>query len=376
MSSIATPPGTRSLRVLLVTPRYLPDIGGTEVHTKELAERLAALGHDVTVLTTDRWDELPAVEWASHVRIRRVRAWPADRDYYFAPGIFRIITRGRWDIVHCQGYHTFVAPIAMLAACRAAVPFVVAFHSGGHSSPVRRAIRGTQRRALRPLLVQADRLIGGSTYEADFFREKLKLPSDKFTVVPVVAHLPLVAESNPDSDGSTLLVSVGRLERYKGHQRVIGALPLVLEQVPNARLRVVGEGPYEAALRRLAEERGVADSVEIRGIPLGHRNEMARLLKRASLVISLSDYESAGLAVREALTLERPTLLSQTSALAELSASPLVQQIPLTSSPKEIAAAIVDQLRRSIVTDAAPFPTWDDCVLAYDAIYRAAVRNA
>ncbi len=43
----------RSLRILLVTARYLPNVGGTEIHTYEVARRLVAAGHDVTVLTTD-----------------------------------------------------------------------------------------------------------------------------------------------------------------------------------------------------------------------------------------------------------------------------------------------------------------------------------
>jgi glycosyltransferase involved in cell wall biosynthesis len=363
------------LRILIVTPRYLPEIGGTEVHTKELAERLVAAGNHVTVLTTDLRRTLPKTEWHAGVFIHRVRAWPAERDYYFAPAIFRVITRQRWDVVHCQGYHTFVAPITMLAAWWGGTPLVVAFHSGGHSSALRRAIRGIQRQALRPLLARAERLVGGSTFEAQFFQSKLNLPRHKFSVIPVTAYLPVIAEPAPESDGRTLLVSVGRLERYKGHHRLIEAMPRILEQIPNAFLRIVGEGPYEATLRKLTAELGMTDHVEIKGIPLVHREEMARLLNRASLVISLSDYESAGLAVQEALTLNRPLLVAQTSAFADLGASPLVQQIPLNSSIKQIAQAVVDQVRRPLVADSAAAPSWDACIEAYDAIYRAARRG-
>lgn len=371
-----TRPQEGPLRILIVTPRYLPEIGGTEIHTKELAERLVEAGNHVTVLTTDLRRALPKTEWHSGVFIRRVHAWPAERDYYFAPAIFRVITRQRWDVVHCQGYHTFVAPITMLAAWWSGTPLVVAFHSGGHSSAFRRAIRGIQRQALRPLLARAERLVGGSTFEAQFFQSKLNLPHHMFSVIPVVAHLPVVAEPAPESDGRTLLVSVGRLERYKGHHRVIAAMPRILEQIPNAYLRIVGEGPYETTLRKLTADLGMNDHVEIRGIPLAHREEMARLLNRASLVISLSDYESAGLAVQEALALNRPLLVSQTAAFADLGASPLVVQIPLNSSTWQIAQAVVDQLRRPLVADSAAAPSWDACIEAYDAIYRAARRGA
>src|SRR5581483_5809901 len=96
------------LRVLLVTARYLPSVGGTEIHTYEVAKRMTEAGNDVTVLTTDLSGQLPGEEQIEGVRIIRVRAWPAERDYYFAPGIYRQIVAGDWDIVHCQGCHTLV----------------------------------------------------------------------------------------------------------------------------------------------------------------------------------------------------------------------------------------------------------------------------
>src|SRR5262249_45777190 len=50
------------LRLLMVTPRYLPETGGAEIHVHEVATRLADAGVDVTVLTTDRHGTLPARE--------------------------------------------------------------------------------------------------------------------------------------------------------------------------------------------------------------------------------------------------------------------------------------------------------------------------
>lgn len=44
------------MRILYVVPRYLPARGGAEQHLAEIAQRLAAAGHAVTVLTTDVYD--------------------------------------------------------------------------------------------------------------------------------------------------------------------------------------------------------------------------------------------------------------------------------------------------------------------------------
>ena len=63
----------RPLRVLMVCARYLPDLGGIEMHVNEVARRLAAINEfDVTVLTTDRTRERPPVEVLEGVTILRV----------------------------------------------------------------------------------------------------------------------------------------------------------------------------------------------------------------------------------------------------------------------------------------------------------------
>jgi glycosyltransferase involved in cell wall biosynthesis len=363
------------LRVLLVTARYLPYIGGTEVHTYEMANRLVTAGHDVTVLTTDPGRRLEPREESRGVRIIRVQAWPADGDYYFAPGIYRTIMQGNWDLVHCQGYHSFVAPLAMLAAWQAKIPYVVTFHSGGHSSRIRNSLRGMQRAMLRPLLARSERLIAVSEFESKFFRERLRLPSEQFVVIPNGAYMPNVDDTSvPNTDGR-LIVSVGRLERYKGHHRVIAALPKVIAQCPDVHLRIVGTGPYEGNLRRIARELGVADRVEIRAVSGSDRGQMASVLLGATLVILLSDYESQSISVMEALALGRPVLVADTSALHELAVHGLVQATPLGGTADEVAAAMLDQLYQPLVPGKLDLPTWDACFSQLSALYYNVIRR-
>src|SRR5262249_19814389 len=154
-----------------------------------------------------------------------------NRDYYFAPGIYRELVRGTWEIVHVQGYHTLVAPLAMVAALGKRIPYVLTFHSGGHSSPLRNKIRGLQRAMLRPLIAGASQLIGVSQFEVDFFSETLNLPKQRFAVVPNGSDLP-DTPILPATRRKNLLISIGRLERYKGHQRVIEAFPTVMQRYP------------------------------------------------------------------------------------------------------------------------------------------------
>jgi glycogen synthase len=359
-----------SLRILMVSARYSPYVGGTETHVHEVAKRMKDAGHDVTVLTTDPSKKLAQHDERDGVTVRRVKAYPADKDYYLAPALYPIIARGHWDIVHLQGYHTLVAPLTMLASMRSKTPFVVSFHSGGHSSSVRTNARGLQRFLLRPLLTQASCLICVSQFEADFFRQNLGIASNCFAVIPNGSQLPQLTTPIQKTD-ETLIVSPGRLERYKGHQHAIEAFPKVLAQKPNTRLRVVGTGPYESELRQLAQASGVGDRIEIGSIPAEDREGMAALLSRASLVVLFSEYEAHPVAVMEALSLGASVLVTDTSGLGEIARKGWANAIPLDSSPEATAQAMLQQLDNPLYPSAVSLPTWDDCAASLLNTYRA-----
>jgi len=337
---------------------------------------LSRAGVTATVLTTDLGGTLPREEQIDGVTIRRVRAYPATSDFYLAPDIYRVITPGEWDIIHVQSYHTLVAPLAMFTAWRAQLPYVVTFHGGGHSSRLRHTLRGAQHRMLRPLLARAERLIAVAQFEIEFWSKRLKLPVDRFVCIPNGADLPqLPGATRSVRTDRTLIASVGRLERYKGHQHVISALPYILPQVPDVHLWIAGVGPYESDLKQLAQKLNVSDRVEIRDVPATERVRMAEELSQAALVVLLSEYETHPIAALEAAALGRPVLVADTSGLRELADRGLAKAIPLNSTPEQVAAAVLDQIRAPLVPPAVALPTWDDCTAGLMSLYRQVTQG-
>jgi glycosyltransferase involved in cell wall biosynthesis len=365
------------MRVLMATPRFLPGIGGVERHVERLAQRLAQRGCRVTVLTTGLEQGLAARERIGEIDVMRVSAWRHGSDLYAAPGIYTELARGEWDVVHVQSYHTFVAPLAMLGALKASVPYVLTFHGGGHSSRIRTRIRTPQLLALRPLLARASRLVAVARFEIEHYGRLLRLPEARFVLIPNGAELPSSSRqpAAPRHNGLQI-ASVGRLERYKGHQRVLAAFPHILESRPDATLWIAGTGPYEQQLRELADRLGVADRVTIEAVPAGADGELAARLGAVDVVVLMSEFETHPLAVLESLTLGRPVVVADTSGLRELAAQGHVRSVPLNSDPAVVAAAVLAEVEQPTRSGPLALPSWDDCAAAHHALYETVLQES
>ena len=356
------------LRVLQVAARYLPDMGGIETHVDEVSRRLAARGDlEITILTSDRTGTYQRRERRGEVDVRRVPAWPANRDYYLAPGIFRTIARGDWDLIHCQGVHTPVPLLAMAAARRTGTPYVVTLHTGGHSSAGRNRLRALQWKAMGPLLRRAAHVVAVSRAEGRLFQELAGVDPARMSVIRNGGGLPPTAGAEPVPGR---IVSSGRLERYKGHQRVIAALPHIRTIIPAAHLEILGAGPYEAELRRLAARAGVSDAVSIRAIAPGDRDAMATALGSAAVIAAFSDYEAHPVAVMEALAVGRPVVGYDIAGMADLVEDGLVDGIAPGTSPAGAAHALINAMTAPD-RERDDLPTWQTCAEALVEVYRS-----
>lgn len=351
--------------VAVVTTRCPPELGGIESHVGEVTRRLVTLGHRVEVLTTDRSGRLPRVEEVDGYRVRRFRAYPSTRDWYASPGLAWWLLRHRYAAIHVQGIHTLVPPLAMLLALLTRTPYLVTFHTGGATSALRQRLRGPQFAVLAPLIRRARVRIGVSDFERRRFEE---LTGSSVRVIRNGGALPDPGADAPGPDAD-LVLSVGRLEMYKGHHRAIAALAELRRRRPHARLRILGAGPAEPALRALVEELGLTAAVTIAEVPPPDRRAMARELAAAGAVTLLSEYEAHPVAVMEALALGRPVVVARTSGLAELETLGWARGVDLDAPAVEVAEAIAAQLERPVAPTVADLPTWEACAAALGEVY-------
>jgi len=361
------------LRVAMVCPRFAPSTGGTETHVAELSKRLVDRDIDVEILTTDLDGALAAEGVAGRVPVHRRRVRPLGGDHFFAPGIARMIQRTRYDLVHMQGVHSLLAPLTMAAARRSRLPYVVTFHTGGHHSATRRRLRGLQWRALAPMLRGASALIAVSQFERELFAVAIGESTDRIHLIPNGAELPSVGPEVVEDPN--LILSVGRLEWYKGHHRAIAAMAPLSRLRPLARLIILGDGPERVRLLELAERLGVGDRVSIESVPPADRAAMATRLSSAGMVVLLSEYEAHPIAVTEALGRGRRVLVATTSGLREIVAAGRAAGISIDAEPEEIASEMHRVLGGPHPPAIMNLPSWDDCADAVAETYRSLVSG-
>ena len=172
------------------------------------------------------------------------------------------------------------------------------------------------------------------------------------------------------------IISSGRLERYKGHHRVIEALPIIQQSIPDATLHILGSGPYERQLRSLVATLKLEDSVTIEHVPPGDRERMANTLGRAAVVVMLSDYEAHPVAIMEALTLGIPTVGLNTAGISDLVEDGLVKGVPKNATPTVIANALEAELESRSMNSSPELPTWDIAASELACVYMDAVKAA
>ncbi|MFD0342848.1 glycosyltransferase family 4 protein [Streptomyces sp. NPDC127117] len=116
------------------------------------------------------------------------------------------------------------------------------------------------------------------TYLGEYTRSRIAPALTPRAAARMVQLPPGVDEKtfHPDSGGDRtraglglsdrpVVVCVSRLVPRKGQDTLILAMPAILAQVPDAVLLIVGGGPYDKELKRLAEETGVGGSVRFTG---------------------------------------------------------------------------------------------------------------
>lgn len=282
---------------------------------KNIAERLAN-AHDISVFVPNPVRGLPSEEEINNVKIKRFRCLAPNDSYYLSLSLSLAARQYNADILHIHGYYDLTPPLTILLKNRHP-RCLFTLHSSGSSSSMRTVLHLPYNLTMRKIMCRVDRVICVSRFELEYFRNILRLPKGKMELIPNGVNLIGPEKESCKKTLPATILSAGRLEKYKGHHRVIRAFGVFRQQFPEieARLCILGTGPYKRELESEVKKLQLNDSVQF--LDWLSSLQYAALLEQSSMLVLLSDYESQSIVVSEALSVRTPVIVANNSALAE-----------------------------------------------------------
>lgn len=113
-----------------------------------------------------------------------------------------------------------------------------------------------------------------------------------------------------------IILSAGRLVPWKGFAALIEIMPQVLQNLPDAKLIIIGSGPDEQKLKRRIEELHLGDSAKIVGqVP---RRTLLKYLRAADVFLLNTGYEGFSHILLEAMAAGTPIITTDVCGNEEL----------------------------------------------------------
>lgn len=109
-----------------------------------------------------------------------------------------------------------------------------------------------------------------------------------------------------DGKFEKIILSVNRLVEQKSIETLIRAIPYTIKKYPKCLFLIVGSGPKEKDLRKLASDLGVLENIRFQG-PVVY-NDLARYYHAADIFAITSHYEGTCMALQDAMAAGKPVI--------------------------------------------------------------------
>ncbi len=292
------------------------NMGGAQVHVKDLSIELQKYGLEVHVLCGGEGPFLGEMRHCGipvHVMPHLVRAIHPYFDWCAFWEVHRILKELNPALV---GAHTSKAGwLGRLAAWSLDIPVVYTMHGLSFINTASRPGKHFYILVEKIAGLVSSRVITVCDYDQEFCLKHHILPFDKITTVHNgIPELPDCSDSGlvPAVSTPTKLLMTARLEKPKNHLFLLRVLSQ-LTQRDDWGLDLVGDGPLRAEVEEVILKLNLVSRVQM----LGARNDVPQLLKQADIFILTSDWEGLPLSILEAMRAGLPVIASDVGGVSE-----------------------------------------------------------
>jgi glycosyltransferase involved in cell wall biosynthesis len=338
---------------------FLPSEPFIPLQAQALPARVTYLARDAIV------DPPSAVESAT---IAESGELAAVRHTLGDPGpLTELLRRVAPDIVHA---HFGVEGVAAAgAARRTSLPLVTTLHGYDATLSANALLRARKINwarfavARRRFLRESDHLIAVSHHIA---RRAIEHGAREEAITVLYTGVDTQAFAPAPLPEAPTVLHVARLVEKKGTSDLLAAFATVLRTVPDARLRIIGDGPLRPALTAQAHALGIAGAVTFEGVQphstVREAMKQTTLLCQPSVTAGTGDQEGLGQVALEAAATARPVVATRHGGLSEAvsdgATGVLVDEHDTAALASAIGAILADPAQAAALGDAGR--TWTE----------------
>ena len=222
---------------------------------------------------------------------------------------------GHYDLVHAHDWMTF--PAGLRIASEHDIPLITHVHSlefdrAGHGGNPK--ITAVERAGVDG----SKRVVAVSYYTRGLVHRIHDVSLDKIEVVHNGVYTQQTVQAYQTERRTTgpVVLFLGRITFQKGPEYFVKAASKVLEHVPDAKFVMAGSGDMLPRMKRLAADLGIADAFRFPGFVTGA--DLERTFSTADVYVMPSVSEPFGIAPLEAMSYDRPVIVSKQSGVSEV----------------------------------------------------------
>ena len=371
------------MKILEISSAFPPSRGGVEMTVSEISNRLAELGHEVTVITSTRGGEAKySDEFVGKVRVIRL---PERLHVFEAPILPQIAYRALFfdfDILHVHGMSPTITDLGIFVGKLRRKPVVLTYHNDAESTlewGVAKAAARVYARLCVPIVGLADSIVC-ATNSYGTSSPVLKHFKGSMEVIPLGVDVTRFSStrSRLSSNGRKDVLFVGQLKEYKGVNFLIEAIAKLRRNGANVTLSIAGDGPSYPRLKAMVETLGIGDSVRF----LGNLNnsDLADSYESCDLVVlpSISRREAFGLVQLEASAAGKAVVASDIPGVSDVTKKVggyLAKPSDADSLAIQIARALGVRQDPERFREAAAAMSWDKVTLEYEELFLTLLKD-
>lgn len=301
--------------IVQVSAFYPPHLGGQENAVHDLAHQLAAVGHNVHVLTSSQGSK-PGFAKEGRVSVRRMSGIVVGHAPIMLRFPFELFHIARSDtVVHLHIGQAFTPEMVWLVSKLRKFPYIAHLHIDFKpSGPAGILLPMYKRFVLRTVLRAASHVVSLNEETYQTVRRTYGYNGDARVMNNGISEVFFAQERKPflPIPPKTLhLLFVGRLSKQKNIPALLEALKDTRRQV---HVDIVGEGDQEESIRNLIATYGLRN-VSLRGRL--SRGEIMKLYASSDALIMPSLYEAQPLVLLEAMAARIPIIGTDVIGVAE-----------------------------------------------------------